>query len=344
MSLAGNPRPVATGRARPQLEALDRRDVPARVEINPFTGQVLILIDPYTLGAIPPHSSTVTLDRVGNDLRVTDDAKSYVFAGGDVQSVRVVGSDGADVINLEALHAAVPVSIEAGGGDDVVNLASGAGGNKLGSLNAHIQVDGGAGVDALNINDQGYGSGGGYSLTPASLSVAGLSGFGLEFSGTEGTTLSTGGGNDEVHVGGMMLTHDAWLAVRTGGGDDRFDLKEWCGTPIVDWWPPVRCDGGDGSDSMAGPGGLGQWEVTGPNAGALLGAAGFESVENLFGGSGDDRFVFGKGASVSGVVDGGAGWDVLDYTAFGAPVLVDLKAGKATGIGSVNAVDDVVLP
>jgi hypothetical protein len=337
-ALAAGPR--AATRVRPRLQALDGRDVPARVEFNPFTGQVLIVMDPYTQGVIPP----ITVDRVGADLRVTDGGTASVFAGGDVRSVRVIGSAAADVIHLEALPAAVPVSIEAGAGDDVINLGSGAGGNNLGSLGARITVDGGAGADALTANDQGYGGGDAYALTPGGLSVAGLPGFGLDFAGVEGTTLNTGGGNDQVSVGGMMLTHDAWLSVHTGGGDDRLDLKEWCGTPVPGGPPPVWFDGGTGSDTVAGPAGQGHWDLTGPDAGALVGVVGFKVVENLRGGSGDDRFAFGPGAGVSGVVDGGAGWDVLDYGLYGGAVSIDLQGGKATGAGWIEAVEGAVLP
>jgi hypothetical protein len=57
---------------------------------------------------------------------------------------------------------------------------------------------------------------------------------------------------------------------------------------------------------------------------------------SLLGGLGDDTFALGKGASLPGSIDGGGGWNLLDYSACGGPFQVTLPVddgmGTATGV------------
>jgi len=71
--------------------------------------------------------------------------------------------------------------------------------------------------------------------------------------------------------------------------------------------------GGEGSDTLRGPDQVNSWEILGPNAGILNGMFTFNEVENLTGGTGDDTFYFRGQGSVAGIVDGGDGWDILDF-------------------------------
>jgi len=74
------------------------------------------------------------------------------------------------------------------------------------------------------------------------------------------------------------------------------------------------------------------WEIEGHGVGRY-GEIQFAGMENLRGGEGRDWYVFADGGSVAGVVDGGAGADVLDWSAWSAAVEVDLEAGEASGTG-----------
>ncbi|MES9877434.1 MAG: DUF4347 domain-containing protein, partial [Candidatus Sedimenticola sp. 1PA] len=59
------------------------------------------------------------------------------------------------------------------------------------------------------------------------------------------------------------------------------------------------------------------------------------NIENLIGGSGDNRFVFENGASLAGLIDATAGRsNTLDYSAWNSSVNVDLRSGRATGVGT----------
>jgi hypothetical protein len=57
----------------------------------------------------------------------------------------------------------------------------------------------------------------------------------------------------------------------------------------------------------------------------------FTSIQNLTGGSGDDRFILADGKGLSGQIDGGPGRDTLDYSAYTTPISVVLNSAAPTG-------------
>lgn len=64
--------------------------------------------------------------------------------------------------------------------------------------------------------------------------------------------------------------------------------------------------------------------------------AGSNVTNTVVGGSGDDSFFIHSGGSIGGSLIGGRGSNLLDYEdfpAYGLPVIVNLQAGSATGIG-----------
>ncbi len=90
-------------------------------------------------------------------------------------------------------------------------------------------------------------------------------------------------------------------------------------------------DGGGGTNTIQGPDAPTNWRITGPDAGSItssrrvLVTGGFPHVGYLMGGSGDDRFRFLVGGSLSGGLDGGGGTNTLrgpdaamDWTITGA--------------------------
>ncbi len=68
----------------------------------------------------------------------------------------------------------------------------------------------------------------------------------------------------------------------------------------------------------------------------------FSALENLTGGGQADRFILSRRQGISGRIDGGAGRNSLDYSAYTTPVRVNLVSGAATNIaGGVVHVSDV---
>jgi hypothetical protein len=95
------------------------------------------------------------------------------------------------------------------------------------------------------------------------------------------------------------------------------------------------------SVTLVGPDSSSTWNITGSNAGTVNGTCTFSGVANLTGGSGDDSFVFGPGGGVTGMIDGGAGSNTLDYSGSSTGVTVNLQTGTASGTGEVKDVVNV---
>jgi hypothetical protein len=101
-------------------------------------------------------------------------------------------------------------------------------------------------------------------------------------------------------------------------------------------------NGGPGSDTLSGTTSTTTWDVTGGNAGTLNGIP-FSSFENLQGGGGNDTFKIEPTGSLGGAVNGGAGGNWLDYSAWVTSVVVNLGTGAATAIsGTTSNIQNVI--
>jgi hypothetical protein len=134
----------------------------------------------------------------------------------------------------------------------------------------------------------------------------------------------------------------AGVEIDAGRGTNTFAVRNT--TPGV----PLTVHGG-GGDTLIGPDADSTWQVTGPDAGTLDGWVTFSSVANLTGGAENDTFQLLSGASVSGHIDGGGGFNTLDYTRYSSPFTVDLTTGSATGVyggapGGISNIQNVLRP
>ena len=129
-------------------------------------------------------------------------------------------------------------------------------------------------------------------------------------------------------------------ALTGGAGADRFTLHadgRIAGGSLA---------GGTGTDTLIGNNNGNAFSLTGNNngqladsAGTALIANGFTGIENLTGGTGNDRFAFAAAGSLSGNLVGGAGTDHLDYSARTDSLSATLTASDADGFsgGAVMA-------
>ena len=102
--------------------------------------------------------------------------------------------------------------------------------------------------------------------------------------GVKSLNLDTAGGNDSIILGSALPTDFLTLA------------------------------GGDGIDTLTGPGAATQWTISGAGSGKATGILSFSGIENLTGGAGDDHFTLQAGGSVT-LIKGGDGKDSLAATA-----------------------------
>jgi len=100
---------------------------------------------------------------------------------------------------------------------------------------------------------------------------------------------------------------------------------------------------GSSSSTLTGPNTANTWSITGNNTGNInSGAFTFSSFENLTGGTMNDSFVFHNGVGVNGLVDGGAGVNTLNYSAYAMPVFVDIAAETGTGTGGISNIQHFI--
>ncbi|HVC29488.1 MAG TPA: hypothetical protein VNF48_08095 [Gammaproteobacteria bacterium] len=170
----------------------------------------------------------------------------------------------------------------------------------LASSGSVINIDGGAGVNTLTGNNAGDA----FNITAAD--AGNITGLVTSFTNIQ--NLSGGTGNDTFTLASGVLTFNGSI---TGSG---------------------------GVDTVAATDGNNAWAITGANAGTLNTTTVFSGISNLTGGSGNDRFIFITGGSVSGNLIGGGGTDALDYSGLSGPVsliLTSVSGSLGTGTGSL---------
>jgi hypothetical protein len=179
-----------------------------------------------------------------------------------VQAIVVVAGDGADRVTIglstpggpgTGQVCTVPVTVDAGGGDDTTGVAcagqpvvlrGGDGNDQLRAPAAasSVQEDGGAGNDGLGISAGIDGNGDPApigAIHPASVVLDGGPGDdGLGYEGQGGATMRGGDGNDSI---GVWRTTDS-IDARGEGGNDTLTVMENRG--------PVLADAGDGDDKL----------------------------------------------------------------------------------------------
>ena len=95
------------------------------------------------------------------------------------------------------------------------------------------------------------------------------------------------------------------------------------------------------NDTIQGATGNDTITFTGVDAGTFNGVN-FAGIQTVSGAGGDDRFVFGNGAVISGNLDGGTGTNTLDYSAYITDITLDLATATAPGTGSISNIQQVI--
>jgi hypothetical protein len=101
----------------------------------------------------------------------------------------------------------------------------------------------------------------------------------------------------------------------------------------------ITVDGGGGANTLVGPTTANTWTISGGNMGTL-GSVAFAAMQSLVGGSASDVFKFQASGSLGGTIDGGAGVNLLDYSAYKGGITVDLALHLASLVNN-RAIDSV---
>ena len=119
------------------------------------------------------------------------------------------------------------------------------------------------------------------------------------------------------------ITSTGQIYVYGGDFDDLFVIKEQTQIGVL--------EGGKGITTLQGPDDP-TWKITGVNSGSLEGIS-FSNMNNLKGGNDVDVFIMYPNGRITGEIDGGGGYNTLDYTKFGSSVYVSFDYGIATNVG-----------
>jgi hypothetical protein len=184
---------------------------------------------------------------------------------------------------------------------------------------------GAAGNDTVSI--QGAGSADAFAINSTNVAVRGVT---IAADHVETWNVNGGAGNDTFAINGSGLA----ASLSGGANNDQFILS-----PGVVFDGTI--DGSTGVDTVVGGNMSNSWILAGSNAGTLNGSA-FTGIENLTGGSGQDTFHFQPGGGVTGLINGGAGIDTLDYSTYGSPVTLDLRSKTGTGLDNFANVEAFV--
>jgi Ca2+-binding RTX toxin-like protein len=235
-------------------------------------------------------------------------------------------------VNLQARTATAT-----GGFDHVEVLTGGAGGDTL--------VGADLAANVWNVTGKNAGKVGSVTFTEVENLTGGAKADRFAFAAT---------GPAQAYVTGI---------VNGGGGTDRLDYGLYPAATPVTVNLQTRTAPGTGGfqgveavtgsqsqvDTLVGADADNTWDITDTYFGTVNGTFEYRAVENLTGGIGQDRFVFGKSVqSRAANITGGAGADTLDYASYPQAVGVNLFTQRASGVvlptnlpGLVNGVENV---
>jgi Ca2+-binding RTX toxin-like protein len=266
----------------------------------------------------------------------------------------MLGGSGNDTFAWEN-GAYLPVTINGGGGKNTLDYSNYGSAITLNLQNSTATgLSGFTGIhsligSALADNLIGFNGDTVFTITDVN---AGMVNGSFSFTGIE--NLTGGNGQDRfAFIGNGRLTG----SINGGSGSNIMDYHEYTGGAV---------EISLGSNQATGLGGtfnniasfIGSSEVdgiTGPDTGTLFQVTGVDQIivngihftgfESLTGGSGNDTFKFNNGTGVTGTIDGGAGRDTIDFSAYTSGVTVDLAAGLIAVQdleGSISNVEDII--
>jgi hypothetical protein len=240
-----------------------------------------------------------------------DGMNSYaVLVTANGNSYRSTGSPG-DTVNVQSNAPNLWTIIAAGTGD-TVNIGDTS--HTLNAIQGDLRIQGSTGqTPSVNVDDS-------QDPNPKTINMGSDGVYGYLVTGLlPPSTLGRG----RVW---FELDPAAPVTINTGTANDTFLVHDLTGAPAL------TLNGNGGNNTLQGPNSANTWQISGANSGTLDGTVKFVSIQNLTGGSASDAFDFQTGGSLAGQIDGGAGTNTLDYSAFVGDVTVDLPLGIATAV------------
>ncbi|MEQ8970344.1 MAG: CHAT domain-containing protein [Coleofasciculus sp. C1-SOL-03] len=272
--------------------------------------------------------NTFIFNRNGSffNLNIDGDGGNNTLIGNTINRWNITGDNAGDAtfIDLDAISGRISSfrniqNLIGSNGDDTFRFTN----------NATIRgtIDGSEGTDTLDYSS---------NPNPVTVNLAAIGGENIEavigntgstLIGTNTATTWNITANDAGTVNGTLSFSD-FPNLSGGNANDIFQLNNgvtFTGT----------IDGGGGNNTIIASNTPNTWNLTNSNAGTINGST-FTAINNLTGGSNSDTFSFNDGVTFTGTVDGGAGTDTLDYSAYTSPLTVNLAVLGGTNIEQVQ--------
>jgi hypothetical protein len=291
-----------------------------RFRIDYFTTTLSVAID---IGLVVPGTG-------GNGTLASS------FNISDVKSITIEAGGGSDVINLDSVTG-TPVTINAGAGNDVINLGTG----DLNRLTGTVTINGQGGTDTVTFQDAGHIASDTYTVTDSTIRRP-LFG-GATFNDVDRVVLNAEAGDNtfDIQSDGPALT------INAGPGNDTFKLHPGLSSVLT-------LDGMAGNNTLdysAFSTGV-VVQLPQQTATATI-SGGARNIDNAIGGSGNDS-LFGDtsnniliGGRGRDRIDGGGGFDIL-IGGTGADIITgaggdDILIGGTTSFDSNTAALQAIL-
>jgi Ca2+-binding RTX toxin-like protein len=161
-----------------------------------------------------------------------------------VESLVLTASPYDDTITVRGTESATAVTINAGGGNDTINVGGGLLFPTLGTIQGALTVNGGDGSDVLNLNDWGTFSPQSYTLTANTLTRTGAAN--ITYTSVS-LVVNAGGADDTFTVLGVAV--DTPVTLNAGAGNDTINVGS--AAKSLDWiWSALTVNGEGGTDVL----------------------------------------------------------------------------------------------
>ena len=159
----------------------------------------------------------------------------FTYASSDSTPGAIDAGSGNDIVNIEGLGA--PTTVFGGTGNDTVSVGSlaPARGGSLSPMGALLTVNGGSGTDTLNVDDSGSSANRTGTLTSSALTGLGMTG-GIDYSNIAALNIYLGSGTDTLSI---ASTDPGSTTIYAGTTADTIDVQSISG--------PTTIDGGAGN-------------------------------------------------------------------------------------------------
>jgi Ca2+-binding RTX toxin-like protein len=161
------------------------------------------------------------------------------------RGITIDGRKGNDTINIEHVAASVNVTVLGNQGNDIINISPVA--QNLANIAGRVMVNGGAGLDTLNVIDRNNPLGGEFQLDATSIAPRGASN--IYYGTVENLNVHTSNVRDRIRVDSTAF--GTTTSIYANGGTDQIVLGEFDDLGLSSLAGPLNVDGGGDRDVLS---------------------------------------------------------------------------------------------